>query len=184
MKKRNIIMILMISLSLVLLLGSSYAFLSSVQEGDTPYVISIGTLKVSFKDSTDVLTLTDMYPMTDDEGKAQSEELEFTIENTGTVAANYNVSIEETSTESTEPDFKNHIKFISSKDSDNYSEPKTLSTDKYIEKNGHLGKGETATYKVKVWLDAEAGSEYMDKEFKARIVVEGKQENSNSEGVN
>ena len=171
MKRRNI-MVLMISLSLVLLLGSSYALLRSTAVGTTPYVINVGSLQVSFEGSTDKLSLENMYPMSDKEGSNQSKELGFVVKNTGDIEARYNVYLEETSTD---PEFKNYIRFISNKNSEGYNEPKTMGYDKYIDLEARLGVSESASYKVKVWLDKEAENDYMDKTFTAKVVIEGNQ---------
>ncbi len=170
--KRNLL-IMIITLSLVLILGSSYAYLMYTKESNNSYVINVGTLEVTFVDSkTQFLNLTNMYPMTDEEGKSLEQELVFQVKNTGNLVANYNVYIEELSTE---PEFKTVIKYIVNKDNKGYSEPKILNEDKYIENNGKLKVGETSEYHVKVWLDETADNTYMNKEFKAKVVVEGNQ---------
>ncbi len=180
MKKRNI-MVLMISLSLVLLLGSSYAMLRSTKVGTNPYVINVGTLQVTFEDGkTDSLSLENMYPMSDKEGMNQSDELGFTVKNTGTVESYYDITLEETSTN---PEFKSVIRFISNKDGKGYNEPKTLSEDKYIDVGGYLESNASSSYKVKVWLDYNADNTYMSKEFKAKVVVNSFQESEYAKDV-
>ncbi len=174
MKRRNI-MILMISLSLVLLLGSSYAMLRSTAEGKNPYVINVGTLQVSFEGSTEKLSLENMYPMSDEEGKNISDVLSFVVKNTGNVEARYNLYLEELSNT---PVFKDHIRFIVKKNEHDYTDPKTLGNNKYIDANAYLDTNQTANYKVKLWLDREADNTYMSdeittKEFKAKVVIEG-----------
>ncbi len=180
MKRRNVI-ILMISLSLVLLLGSSYALLRSSQVGSNPYVINVGTLQVTFEEGkTEKLNLENMYPMSDKEGISQSDELGFTVKNTGTVASYYDVYIEETSTT---PEFKSVIRFISNKDNQGYNEPKTLSEDKNIDVGGYLKANESSSYKVKIWLDYNADNTYMDKTFTAKVLVNSFQESKYAKDV-
>ncbi len=170
--KRNLL-IMIITLSLVLILGSSYAYLMYTKESTNNYVINVGTLEVTFEDSkTQFLNLSNMYPMTDEEGESLEQELVFQVKNTGNLVANYNVYIEELSTD---PEFKTVIKYIVNKDNKGYSEPKILSEDKYIESEGKLKVGETSEYHVKVWLMETADNTYMNKEFKAKVVVEGNQ---------
>lgn len=165
--------IYMIMLSIILLMGTSYALLRSSHQGENTYTMNVGTLQVTFVDSkTSALTLENTYPMTDDEGMKNSAELVFTVKNTGTVTAKYSVYIEETSTN---PEFKSVIRFISNKNDTGYTEPKTLASDKYIDDNGTLSVGAEATYKVKAWISSDADSTYMNKTFTARIVVESVQ---------
>lgn len=165
--------IYMIVLSIVLLMGTSYALLRSSHQGENTYTMNVGTLQVTFVDSkTSALTLENAYPVTDDEGMKNSNELVFTVKNTGSVAAKYSVYIEETSTN---PEFKSVIRFISNKNDTGYTDPKTLASDKYIDDTGTLSVDSEATYKVKAWISSDADSTYMNKTFTARIVVDSVQ---------
>ena len=167
--------IFLIMLAIVLLMGTSYALLRSSQQGENTYVMNVGLLEVTFVDSeTNELTINNAVPMTDSEGISQSDELIFTVKNTGDLAASYDIYIEETSTS---PEFKTVIRFVSSKNDTGYNSPKTLSEDYYIEQGGSLAVGESATYKVKLWLSETADSTYMNKTFTARIVVDSYQTN-------
>jgi len=167
--------IFIIMLSLVLLLGSSYALLRSSQRGEETYVMNVGLLEVTFLDSeTNALTVENMVPVTDEEGMQTDKELVFTIKNTGDYDAKYNLYIEETSTN---PEFKTVIRYISNKNDTGYNSPKTLSEDNFLDTMASLAVGETATYKVKCWLDEQADVTYMDKTFTARVVVEVMQSN-------
>ena len=160
----------LIMVSMTLLLGTSYALLRSMNQGENTYVMNVGLLEVTFQDSeTNTLTIENMVPVLDEEGQTTDNELTFTIKNTGTLPAKYKVYIEETSTN---PEFKNVIRFISNKNNTTYNDPKTLGTDYYIDEEGVLEVGETATYTVKCWLDYSADATYMDKTFTARIVVD------------
>ena len=167
--------IFLIMLAIVLLMGTSYALLRSSQQGENTYVMNVGLLEVTFVDSeTNELTINNAVPMTDSDGMSQSDELIFTVKNTGDLAASYDVYIEETSTS---PEFKTVIRFVSSKNDTGYNSPKTLSEDYYIEQGGSLAIGESATYKVKLWLSETADNTYMNKTFTARIVVDSYQTN-------
>ena len=160
----------MIMLSIMLLLGTSYALLRSSHQGENSYVMNVGLLEVTFVDSqTSALTLENAKPVTDEEGKSNTNELVFTVKNTGNIIAKYSVYIEETSTS---PEFKTVIRFISNKNDTGYTDPKTLSEDNYIDQGSYLDVGETATYKVKAWISETADATYMNQTFTARIVVE------------
>ena len=173
--------IYMIMLSIVLLMGTSYALLKSSHQGTNTYTMNVGTLAVTFVDSeTNALTLENAYPMTDDEGMSETKELTFTVKNTGTVTAKYSVYIEETSTS---PEFKSVIRYISNKNNAGYTSPKTLASDNYIDKDSYLETSKTATYKVKAWMAETADSTYMNKTFTARVVVTGEQTSMNSEYI-
>ena len=166
--------IFLIMLAIILLIGTSYALLRSSSRGENTYVMNVGLLEVTFQDSeTNSLSLENAVPMTDNEGMNQASELIFTVKNTGNLAAGYDIYIEETSTS---PEFKTVIRFISNKNDTGYNSPKTLSVDKYIDQST-LAIGESATYKVKLWLSETADNTYMNKTFTARIVVDSYQTN-------
>ena len=168
-------LIFLVLIAIILLIGTSYALLRSSEQGNNPYVMNVGLLEVTFQDSaTNSLNLENAVPMTDNEGMNQAIELTFTVQNTGDLAAGYDIYIEETSTS---PEFKTVIRFISNKNDTGYNSPKTLSEDYYIEQDGVLAVGESATYKVKLWLSETADNTYMNKTFTARIVVDSYQTN-------
>ena len=168
-------LIFLVLIAIILLIGTSYALLRSSEQGNNPYVMNVGLLEVTFQDSaTNSLNLENAVPMTDNEGMNQASELTFTVQNTGDLAAGYDIYIEETSTS---PEFKTVIRFISNKNDTGYNSPKTLSEDYYIEQDGVLAVGESATYKVKLWLSETADNTYMNKTFTARIVVDSYQTN-------
>lgn len=174
MKTRKII-ILIISFAFILMLGSSYALLRTSRRGTNSYTTNVGLLEITFKDNVETLTLNNAYPMTDEEGMEQSDELVFSIKNTGELDTSYNVYIEETSPTL---EFKNVIRYVNSKNNwETFSDIKTLSEDKYIEQDGYLKKGAEVTYNVKCWLAENADNTYMNKIFSARIVVEALQKN-------
>ena len=170
METNKKLIIIMIFALVIITLGTSYALLRNNQVSTNPYTMTVGSLNVTFQEGTQKLNLTNAYPMTDEEGMEQSDELIFTIKNTGELTALYNVYIEETSTN---PEFKTKIRYANSKDNGvTYSDIKTLSENKYIEQNGLLEQNGEVTYNVKCWLDESADNTYMNKTFTARIVVE------------
>ena len=162
-------------LAIIVLLGTSYALLRTSQVGEHSYVLNVGGLEIQFLDNnTDNMSLSGMLPMTDSDGLSQSnnDDLVFTIKNTGTLRAEYDVYIEEISTD---PAMKTVIRYANKRGNGNYSDPKTLSVDKYIERDGTIAVNEEITYRVKAWLDQNADSTYANKTFSAKIVVEAKQ---------
>ena len=94
MKKKNII-IMTISLSIILLFGTSYALLK-VSKNSNNYVIDLGNLQVEFEEGkTEVLSLENAKPLNDTDGLKESKALSFIIKNNGSVDATYNVYIED-----------------------------------------------------------------------------------------
>ena len=166
-------LVAIIGLASLLLVSSSYALFRSSVVGDNTYTMNVGNLEVSFKDSDiNALVLSNTHPMTDEEGLKEAEELYFTVENTGNLNANYKVYMEETTDKSKNPSFSKIIRYAVNKDNSGYGNVKVLDVDPNIDQNVNLPTGGFANYKVKVWLSEDASSDYMNKEFKARIVVD------------
>ena len=171
---KKVLPLYLIMLSLVILMGTSYALLRSRDSGTNPYIMNIGNLEVTFENviEENKLKIENTYPMTDSEGLNQNKELTFTITNKGNMKAMYDVYIEETSTDI---EFKNVIRFVSKKENESYLSAKTLGVNNYIEQDGIINSGDSITYKVKAWLAESANNNYMNKEFKAKVVVSVKQ---------
>ena len=74
--------------------GLSYAFLSLTLFGEKKLNVIAGTLAVDFKEGNNGITLENIIPTADEEGM-KMEPYEFSIENTGTIEAKYDLLIEE-----------------------------------------------------------------------------------------
>jgi len=160
-KKQSKVIVMILVSVLVIAIGSSYALLRNSQVGTNAYTMTSGNLEVTFLDQeTDALTISNMYPMTDEEGLSQTDELTFVVKNTGNIPAVYNVYIEETSTN---PAFKTVIRYVDKKNNGDYSNIKVLNDNKYIDQTASLNVNEEATYKVKLWLAEEADATYINK---------------------
>ncbi len=168
---RKFLPLFMIMVAAVALMGTSYALLRTKEYGNA-YIMEVGLLQITFEDSeTNALNVENAYPMTDEEGLKSKDALEFTIVNTGEFESDYKVTIEETSTN---PAFKDVIRYSVNKDDAGYGEVKLLSQDNIISE-GNLGVKGKANFKVKVWLAENAGNEYMNKVFTSRVNVGSKQ---------
>ena len=94
-KKYIIISVIIISISIIALVGASYALLTMTIEGDKKITLTAGILKVDFTDGN-YINLGNTAPMTDKQGQKQTP-YTFTITNTGNINAYYHVSLEEDS---------------------------------------------------------------------------------------
>ena len=76
-------------------LGSAYAVFTSVSKSAEYNVITVGTLNIEFDaDSNNTINLSNGFPMSDEEGLKLTPYV-FTIRNTGTLTADYEVFIED-----------------------------------------------------------------------------------------
>src|SRR5699024_7740051 len=95
-KKYIVLVIVTIVVSVVALLGASYALLTMTLEGDKTITLTAGILKVDFTDSN-YINLDNAAPISDAQGQ-KTTPYTFTITNTGNINAYYHVSLEEEAT--------------------------------------------------------------------------------------
>ena len=84
-RKYIIISVIVISISLIALIGTSYALLTMSIEGDKTISLTAGILKVDFTDGN-YINLDNIAPMTDNQG-LKTTPYTFTITNTGNINA-------------------------------------------------------------------------------------------------
>lgn len=88
-KKYIVLVIVTIVISVIALLGASYALLTMTIEGDKKITLTAGILQVDFKEG-DNINLDNVAPMTNREG-LKTTPYTFTITNTGNINAYYHV---------------------------------------------------------------------------------------------
>ena len=167
--KRIVILIILILISIITLIGSSYALLTKSFKGDK-LSMQVGTLKVDFTEGN-AINMNNTIPMSDTDGLATTP-YTFTITNSGTIDAYYTVSNEEDSSNTldttylkmkitSDDGYDSGIVTLKSLGSKTYRiiDEKILKTDKSI------------TYKLYLWISGEAGNDIQDKTYKSKIVV-------------
>ena len=167
--KRIVILIILILISIITLIGSSYALLTKSFKGDK-LSMQVGTLKVDFTEGN-AINMNNTIPMSDTDGLATTPYI-FTITNSGTIDAYYTVSNEEDSSNTldttylkmkitSDDGYDSGIVTLKSLGSKTYRiiDEKILKTDKSI------------TYKLYLWISGEAGNDIQDKTYKSKIVV-------------
>lgn len=167
---------------LTIVLGTSYAFFTIFIDNGTESEIVAGTFNVKFYEGRNI-NLTNASPMSDEEGLA-TDGYTFTIENTGTINANYNVSLEEKTATGNTLD-KKYIKYSVKVGDGDWSTPRILGDNQngMLINNGELSAtpGENQVkYEIKLWLREDADNSAQGKNFSARLVVSGVQSNANN----
>lgn len=165
---------------LTIVLGTSYAFFTIFIDEGTESEIVAGTFNVKFYEGRNI-NLTNTSPMSDEEGLA-TDGYTFTIENTGTINANYNVSLEEKTATGNTLD-KKYIKYSVKVGDGDWSTPRILGDNQngMLINNGELSAtpGENQVkYEIKLWLREDADNSVQGKSFSARLVVSGVQNNA------
>ena len=169
-KKYIIISVVIILISIIALIGSSYAILTMTIEGDKKISVTAGILKVDFTDGN-YINLDNAAPVTDKQGLKTSP-YTFTITNTGNINAYYHVSLEE---EATNTLTHNYLKMRLTNDKGYDSGVVYVSdyeaSEMEIMSEQTLEPEDKVTYTLWMWLDYNADNSAQGKEYKSKIVV-------------
>ena len=167
--KKIIVLIVLILISIIALIGSSYALLTKSFKSEK-LSMQVGTLKVDFTEGN-AITMNNAIPMTDENGM-NTTPYTFTITNSGDVDAYYTVSNEEELANTLDT---NYLKMRLT-GSDGYDSGikrlKDLGTSTYrIVDETTLATGKSITYKLYLWISSDADNSVQDKVYKSKIVV-------------
>ncbi len=169
-KSKLAIVIALIAVSMVTLVGSSYALFTKSLEGTKKVSIQTGTLKVDFSEG-DSIKLENSAPMSDSAG-TNTTPYTFTIENTGNVNAFYTIRNEEDSASTLDTVY---LKYRLVGDNGYDSGIRVLSaagTDGYLATTSTLDTGKIVTYKLYMWISQDATNDIQDKIYQSKIVVQ------------
>ena len=169
-KKYVILVVVTIVISIVALLGASYALLTMTLEGDKKITLTAGILKVDFTDGN-YINLENQAPVSDAKGQKMTP-YTFTITNTGNINAYYHVSLEE---ESTNTLTNGYLKMRLTNDKGYDSgvvKVNSYGTGNFeIKGEETLEPSDKVTYTLWMWLDETADNSAQGKEYKSKIVV-------------
>ena len=167
--KKIIALIILVLISIIALIGSSYALLTKSFKSEK-LSMQVGTLKIDFTDGN-IITMNNALPMTDEDGM-NTTPYTFTITNSGNIDAYYTVSNEEELTNTLDTSYlKMRLTSDNGYDS-GVKKVKNLGTETYkIVDETTLATGKSVTYKLYLWISSEAGNDIQDKVYKSKIVV-------------
>ncbi len=157
-------------------IGVSYSFFVSTVRGKE-YVMYTGNLEVVYEkaENSNVIHMENAYPITNEEG-LKTTPYEFKVKNTGNINAKYQVRLE-LDKDNTVP--LEYMKLSYQKNGEKESTPVLLSdlgSSLVFIKNVNLIPTKSDNYKIKLWIDINAGNEIQGKTFSAQIVVDSIQE--------
>ena len=158
---------------LAIICGTSYAFLSQVITSKKTVEVTAGTFVINFKEKN-TIDLKNAVPMTDQEGM-NTESYVFSVNNTGSLDAKYDISLEENSSNTLD---RKYVKYSIKEGDGEWSSPALLSTGLNLKTGRSLGSGATDSYEIKIWLDEAATNEVQGKTYGAKVVVSAVQTNS------
>ena len=185
MGKRQLMLTLLSIFGVTLLsIGSTFAMFTVSSKSAEYNVVKSGTLNIDFSTSSSTIGLNGALPTSDSDGLAQTGNT-FTITNTGSLTAEYTVSLQDDKDMITQDNCsdkqldKGFIKY--NIDGTNI---KLLSDsiDSTII-SGSLKAGESKTFTLKLWIKEDATNEALGKHYHGKIVVDGAQQASAVRGT-
>ena len=164
MKKNKMFIIasMVLTLGIVMLLGSSYSMING-EMTDAGYSFNVAEFNVEFLDSKSISV--NGIPVTDEEGLKNSKEFTFTVSNKSNHDVNYKLDIIENSMDT----MSEVIRYAYSLNDVSNNNIYTLSDNYTLNQNRVLKSGAKDVYKLKVWLSIDADERYMNKKFSATI---------------
>ena len=170
-KNKIILVIILILISLIALVGSSYALLTKSFKSKK-LSMEVGTLKIDFAEGN-AINMVNAVPMTDNDGM-KTTPYTFTITNGGDINAYYTVSNEEELSNTLDTSYL-RMKLTGSDGYDSgIKTVKELGTETYkLIDDTLLETGKSVTYELRMWISQDAGNNIQDKVYKSKIVVNG-----------
>ena len=168
-EKKIIILIILILISILTLIGSSYALLTK-KFTSKKLSVEVGTLKVDFTEGN-AITMDNVVPMTDENGM-NTTPYTFTITNSGTIDSYYTIYNEEDSNNTLDITYLKY-KLVSNDGYDSgIKRLKDIGTGTYrIVDERPLLKSKSVTYKLYLWIASDAGNDIQNKIYKSKIIV-------------
>ena len=168
--------IVALAITLILLIGGSYAWLTTQVKGSKTNVLKAGTLSLVLDDTTsNGIKLEKAVPMSDTTGK-KGTEYTFTLQNKGTKAASYTIYLDDAALETSETRMADgKVKYQLTKNSTDKTALLSSLTNKVLD-SGTIDGSATNTYSLRVWIDSAAGNEVMGTILNKQLRVEATQE--------
>lgn len=171
---------LLVICGVVFLFAVTYAIFTYTGYGTKENRLATGTLILTLDDTTsEGISLANAIPVTNEDGLT-SPSYTFAVENTGTLSANYRVSLVEDSDKYIEHGCTakkmawSNIKYSITKSTG--SSIDLLSENTGILDTGTLAPGEKKSYTLQLWISDTAGNDVMGTHFHGKIEVKAIQE--------
>ena len=173
-KKR--LLVVAILLAVIVLIGGTYAWLTLTKTGTKTNIIKAGSLQLMLDDTTsNGILLQNAIPISDTKG-LQTDAYTFTLENKGTMAADYTIYLDDIAID-TDKDRMNDkdVKYSLTKNGTD-TNTALLSTleDRKLDL-GTISAKTTNSYTLRLWISSTAGNDVMGKIFNAKLRIEASQ---------
>ena len=190
MEKNKKLLVVALVLTLVLIFGTTYAWLRITKESNVVNKIKAGNLELTLDDkASEGIKLLKAVPMSYQQG-IKTEEYTFTLTNTSSTSS-YTLSLKDLTTYTNDNDEEvtiadadrlgdSKVRYILLKDGEKSTASKSkILTDRVID-SGTIEKGQTIKYSLRIWIDSTAGddnkeAEVMGKIFNAQLSLDATQ---------
>lgn len=187
-KKKTILLVISVILLMILiifLVGRSFGFFQYIKKGENINLITISGIETKILSTDDnVLNLENAYPISDSDGLSLTPFI-FSMTNTSSRNLSYTMKIEMDTDKLNDCTLEDGsscqslstkaIKYSYKKDDGTYSTPKNLGDSNDIITSGVISSKETITSSIIVWIDSEAGNEYMNQYFFGKLIITGEE---------
>lgn len=188
-RKYKLIIIAIIFLS-VIVIGSSFALFVVNISGNTTNKIKLGSLVLNLDETaSNGISINPAYPLTDQEGLANTPKYIFTLKNDGTLNADFTIQLTDITTANKKMaysvirynlkkqlyDSSSNLKTNQPADRTGYLSDLVVGS-KIILDEGTLQSHEKTTYTLNIWMDYDAGNEYQGSAFKGKLKIDGTQQ--------
>ena len=173
------LLVIAVVLTLVVVLGTTYAWLSISQESKIINKITAGNLELTLDDTTsEGIKLTKEIPRSYQQGMT-TKEYTFTLTNKSSTSS-YTLSLKDLTTYTNDEDQEvtiadedrladSKVRYILLKDGEEAVASKSkILTDRVID-SGTIEKGKTTTYSLRIWIDSKAGDDNTEKEVMGKV---------------
>lgn len=173
----NKAILILIALSVVTLMGSSYAWYSVTYKSDKTQSITAGSLSLTLDENSSSISLNNAVPLLDEEA-LESTPYNFTITNNGTLNSRYSIYLDDLDLTTSPTRLSDSlIKYNIQKNQSDDTGTKILSDQqnrKILE--GTISAGESINFALRIWIREEATTEISNQEFRAKLRIEGNQQ--------
>ena len=177
---------------LVIVIGSSYAYIKYEQSQEEANVVGTECLKLTLKEESEAIKIEKAIPTKEEEGK-KSKPYRFTVENNCNTIIDYNVNVEAMGIEN-RMDSKYVAVMLDEEEINklsNYKEAKVYykgedyeGVESHTVYRSFLNPYEKRSHEIRMWVDEEADNGSQGKAFLSKVVIEGVQNEVLANGEN
>ncbi len=177
LRKNNKLLLVMLFALVIVLIALAVSIFSYSRAGTVGNKVTVGKLELTLTEGN-AITLTDTYPMTDDDGKKLSG-FTFSLKNTGTSNASYSIYLDDVSVDSGDTRLADkNIRCMLTKNTV-VGTVKNLSdlvvNSKKVIDSGTINSNTTISYNFKLWVSGTAEGDVSGQTWKGKLRITGEQ---------